>query len=93
VGVFFRGMFVDLRLGAYKTRWIMNSKRGNGMGINRWSDVEQRKRRETEAKAGEEIPKKEKGDASSRLQASEGPAEDEEKRAVVEKLRKLESDS
>ena len=63
------------------------------MGINRWSDVEQRKRTETEAKASDEIPKDEKGDASSRLQASEGPAEDEEKREVVEKLRERESDS
>ena len=63
------------------------------MGINRWSDVEQRKRNEPEAKAGDEIPKNEKGDASSRLQASEGPAEDEEKREVVEKLRERESDS
>jgi hypothetical protein len=63
------------------------------MGINRWSDVEQRKRNETEAKAGDKIPKDEKGDASSRLQASEGPAEDEEKRGVVEKLRERESDS
>jgi hypothetical protein len=63
------------------------------MGINRWSDVEQRKRNETEAKAGDEIPKNEKGDTSSRLQASEGPAEDEEKREVVEKLRERESDS
>ena len=63
------------------------------MGINRWSDVEQRKRNETEAKAGDEIPKDEKGDASSRLQASEGPAEGEEKREVVEKLRERESDS
>ncbi|MDP8951448.1 MAG: hypothetical protein M3N18_04270 [Actinomycetota bacterium] len=63
------------------------------MGINRWSDVEQRKRNETEAKAGDEIPKDEQGDASSRLQASEGPAEDEEKREVVEKLKERESDS
>ena len=63
------------------------------MGINRRSDVEQRKRDETEAKAGDEIPKDDKGDASSRLRASEGPAEDEEKREVVEKLKKRESDS
>jgi len=63
------------------------------MGINRWSDVEQRKRNETEAKAGDELPKDGKGDASSRLQGSEGPAEDEEKREVVEKLRKREDDS
>jgi hypothetical protein len=63
------------------------------VGINRRSDVEQRKRDETEAKAGDEIPKDDKGDASSRLQASEGPAEDEEKREVVEKLKKREGDS
>ena len=63
------------------------------MGINRWSDVEQRKRNETDAKAGDELPKDQKGDDSSRLQGSEGPAEDEEKRDVVEKLRKRESDS
>ena len=63
------------------------------MGINRWSDVEQRKRNETDAKAGDKLPKDQKGDASSRLQGSEGPAEDEEKRNVVEKLRRRESDS
>jgi hypothetical protein len=63
------------------------------MGINRWSDVEQRKRNETDAKAGDELPKEQKGDASSLLQGSEGPAEDEEKRNVVEKLRQRESDS
>ena len=63
------------------------------MGINRWSDVEQRKRNETDAKASDELPKEQKGDASSRLQGSEGPAEDEEKRNVVEKLRRRESDS
>ncbi len=63
------------------------------MGINRWSDVEQRKRDETDAKAGDKLPKDQKGDASSRLQGSEGPAEDGEKREVVEKLKKRESDS
>ena len=63
------------------------------MGINRWSDVEGRKRNETDAKAGDELPKEQKGDASSRLQGSEGPAEDEEKRNVVEKLRQRENDS
>ena len=58
------------------------------MGINRWSGgVEDRKRNETEAKAGDEIPKENKGDASSRLEASEEPAEDSEKREVVKKLR------
>ena len=62
------------------------------MGINRWSDIEQRKRNETDAKAGDELPKGKKGDASSRLEASEGPAEDEEKREVVGKLKKSERD-
>jgi hypothetical protein len=63
------------------------------MGINRWSDVEERKRNEADAKAGDEIPKKEQGDASSRLEASEGPSEDPEKREVVEKLREREQES
>jgi hypothetical protein len=58
------------------------------MGINRFSDIEERKRNETDAKAGDEVPKEKKGDASSRLQASKDPAEDEEKREVVEKLKK-----
>ena len=61
------------------------------MGINRFSDMEERKRNETDAKAGDEVPKGKKGDAASRLAASEGPAEDEEKREVVEKLKKQES--
>ncbi len=63
------------------------------MGMNRWSDIEQRKRNETDAKAGEEVPKDNKGDASSRLQASEEPAEDKEKRQVLEKLEKRERGS
>jgi len=63
------------------------------MGINRWSDIEDRKRNETEAKAGDEVPKGQKGDASSRVEASEGPAEDREKREVVEKLKKRERES
>ena len=63
------------------------------MGINRWSDIEERKRNETEAKAGDEIPAEKKGDASSRMQASEEPAENEEKREVVEKLEERERDS
>jgi hypothetical protein len=58
------------------------------MGINRHSDIEERKRNETDAKAGDEVPKERKGDASSRVQGSEEPAEDEEKREVVEKLKK-----
>jgi hypothetical protein len=61
------------------------------MGINRWSDTEERKRQETDAKAGEQVPEETKDDTSSRLEASEGPAEDEEKRRVVEKLEGRES--
>jgi hypothetical protein len=64
------------------------------MGINRWSGgTEERKRNETDAKAGDEVPEEEKGDASSRLQASEEPAEDGEKREVVEKLEERERGS
>jgi hypothetical protein len=63
------------------------------MGINRFSDIEERKRNETDAKAGDELPAKNKGDASSRLQTSEGPAEDKEKREVVEKLKKRERET
>ena len=63
------------------------------MGINRWSDIEERKRNETDAKAADNLPKGKKGDASSRVEASEGPAEDEEKREVVEKLKKRERES
>jgi hypothetical protein len=61
------------------------------VGINRWSNLEERKRTETDAKAGDELPADKKRDVSSRLQASEGPAEDEEKRDVVEKLKERES--
>jgi hypothetical protein len=61
------------------------------MGINRWSGgIEERKRNETDAKAGDEVPKGKKGDPSSRVEASEGPLEDEEKRQVVEKLKRRE---
>ncbi len=61
------------------------------MGINRWSGgVEDRKRNEADAKAGDELPKGKKGDASSRVEASEGPAEEPEKREVLEKLKKRE---
>ncbi len=63
------------------------------MGINRWSDIEERKRNETDAKAGEDVPKGKKEDASSRLRASEGPAEDPEKREVVDKLEERQQDS
>lgn len=74
-------------------RNLVEDREGEGMGINRFSDVEERKRNETDAKAGDEVPKEKKGDASSRVEASEGPAEDAEKREVVEKLRKREQDS
>jgi hypothetical protein len=39
------------------------------MGINRFSDIEERKRKETDAKAGEKVAKGKKGDASSRVEA------------------------
>ncbi|HKH37982.1 MAG TPA: hypothetical protein VKA82_12550 [Rubrobacter sp.] len=61
------------------------------MGINRWSDIEERKRNETDAKAGDELAAEDKGDASSRQQASEEPKENEEKREVVKKLKARES--
>ena len=61
------------------------------MGINRWSGIEDRKRNETEAKAGDEIPEGKKGDDSSRMEASEEPGENQEKREVVEKLKERES--
>ncbi len=61
------------------------------MGMNCWSDIEERKRRETETEAGQELPGEGKGGASSRLEASESLAEDEEKRRVVEKLKDRES--
>lgn len=57
------------------------------MGINRWSGGrEDRKRNETDAKAGDEIPEEKKGDTSSRVESSERPAEAEEKRRVLGKL-------
>jgi hypothetical protein len=66
---------------------------GADMGINRWSDIEERKRNETDAKAGDEVPNGKKGDASSRVEGSEGPVENQEKREVVEKLEKRERES
>jgi hypothetical protein len=63
------------------------------MGINRFSNIEERKRNETEAKAGDKVPKGDKEDATSRVDASEGPAEDSRKREVVEKLKKREEGS
>jgi hypothetical protein len=67
------------------------AREGAGMGINRWSDIEERKRNETDAKASDEIPEGKKGDTSSRVDASEEPAEDREKHEVVEKLKERES--
>jgi hypothetical protein len=61
------------------------------VGINRPSDIEERKRNETDAKAGDELAAEDKGVASSRLQASEGSKENEEKREVVRKLKERES--
>jgi hypothetical protein len=63
------------------------------MGINRFSDIEERKRNETDAKAGDELPREKKGDPSSRLQASEGPAENPEKRRALEKLKDQDQES
>lgn len=65
---------------------------GEGVGINRWSDIEERKRNEADAKAGAALPEGvKKGDSSSRLEASEGPDESPEKREVVEKLKERDS--
>ena len=44
------------------------------MGINRWSDIEERKRNETDDKAGEESTKGKKGNVFFRLMYSENPA-------------------
>ena len=64
------------------------------MGINRWQGgIERRKRNEADAKARdieEETSKEKKGDSSSRLEASEEPGENPEKRHVVDKLRERE---
>ncbi len=64
------------------------------MGINRWQGgIEDRKRNEKEAKAAEmeeEIPEGKKGDPSSRLEASEEPEENPEKRRVIDKLKERE---
>ena len=62
------------------------------MGINRWSSgIEERKRNEADAKAGDELPEDKKGDASSRVEASEGPAEDPEKKRVLKRLEERDS--
>jgi hypothetical protein len=64
------------------------------MGINRWSGgAEDRKRNETDAKAGDDLPEGKKNDASSRVEASEEPTEDPEKRGVLEKLQEREREA
>jgi hypothetical protein len=67
---------------------------GDSMGINRWQGgIERRKRNEADAKARdieEETPKDKKGDSSSRLEASEEPEENPEKRRVIDKLKERE---
>lgn len=63
------------------------------MGENPRSEIEERRRNEADAKAGDELPKDKEGDASSRQDASEGPAENEEKQRVIEKLREREQGS
>jgi hypothetical protein len=66
------------------------------MGINRWQGgLEDRKRNEKEAKAAEldeEIPEGKKGGPSSRLETSEEPEENPEKRRVIEKLKEREQE-
>src|ERR687886_2254435 len=72
------------------------SWKGAQMGINRWQGgIEDRKRNEKEAKAAdidEEIEEEEgkKGGPSSRLESSEEPEENPEKRRGIEKDQKRE---
>jgi hypothetical protein len=62
------------------------------VGENRWSGgVEDRKRNEKEAKAGDDVPRGKKGDQSSRLEGSKEPAEDREKQEVLKKFKDRES--
>jgi hypothetical protein len=72
---------------------VRRTRKEKIMGINPWNDLEERKRNERDAKAGEDIPEDKGGDASSRLETSEESVEDPEKRRVVEKLKKREQDS
>ena len=63
-------------------------------GHNRWQGgIERRKRNEADAKARdieEGTPKDKKGDSSSRLEASEEPEGNPEKRRVIDKLKERE---
>ncbi len=69
-------------------------EKGDSIGINRLhGGIERRKRNEADAKARdieEETPKDKKGDSSSRLEASEEPEENPEKRRVIDKLKQRE---
>ena len=59
------------------------------MGINRWE--EQQERADKTGRDPDKLPSnKGKGDESSRMRASEEPAEDREKQEVVKKLRERE---
>jgi hypothetical protein len=73
---------------------IVYVREGDTMGINRWQGgIESRKLNEKEAKANdidEEISEEKKGDSSSRLEASDEPEENPEKRWVIEKIKERE---
>jgi hypothetical protein len=73
---------------------IVYVREGDTMGINRWQGgIESRKLNEKEAKANdidEEISEEKKGDSSSRLEASDEPEENPEKRRVIEKIKERE---
>ncbi len=59
------------------------------MGINRWE--EQQERADKTGRDPDKLPSNEgKGDESSRMRASEEPAEDREKQKVVKKLQERE---
>jgi hypothetical protein len=91
LGSFISGYKELSKLHPYPMIVYVREEGEDNMGINRWSGgIERRKRNETDAKAGDEVPKGKKGDASSRTEASEGPVENEEKRRVVEKLEERE---
>jgi hypothetical protein len=58
------------------------------MGINRWTEQQQRAdKRGRDPDNLPDVPEEREAGGQSRLEASEGPAEDPEKQAVIEKLR------
>jgi len=63
------------------------------MGINRWNEREEKRMKANDPDASPHVTEDRKGDASSRLDESEEPAESEEKRRVAEKLREREEGS